>query len=78
MFAPYGVMGGQPGALATLTYQLQGEAVVPPLKSKAERIAMRRGDRVTVQTPGGGGYGQAGLRAAQARATDRLLGYTSS
>jgi len=78
VFAPYGVMGGQPGALATLTYQLQGETMVPPLKSKAERIEMHRGDRVTVQTPGGGGYGQAGLRAEQARATDRLLGYTSS
>lgn len=77
VFAPYGVLGGQPGALGTITYQLQGQAVEPPLKSKAAGIAMRRGDRVTVQTPGGGGYGDPVRRATESREADRQLGYVT-
>ena len=61
-----------------LTYHLGGTDVVPPLKSKAERIPMQRGDRVTVQTPGGGGYGDPRRRDAAARDFDRLLGYADA
>jgi N-methylhydantoinase B len=72
---PYGVLGGKPGAPTTLTYHLAAGDFVPPLKSKAEDIAMRRGDRVTVQTPGGGGYGDPKKRDPAAHEFDRLLGY---
>jgi N-methylhydantoinase B len=74
---PYGIMGGEPGA-PELTYHLDGKDVVPPLKSKAERIRMRRGDRVTVKTPGGGGYGDARQRDPERRKRDLLLGNVTS
>lgn len=77
IFAPYGVLGGHPGALATVSYQLQGQSIVPPLVSKAERIHMRRGDRVTVQTPGGGGYGEPAKREPAARDRDAILGFSA-
>jgi len=72
---PYGILGGKPGAPTTLTYHLAAGDFEPPLKSKAEHILMRRGDRVTVQTPGGGGYGDPGRRDPERDAFDRLLGY---
>jgi len=72
---PYGVLGGKPGALATITYHLKSGDFVPPLKSKAGQVAMKRGDRVTVQTPGGGGYGNAKERDPALSAFDERLGY---
>ncbi len=78
VFPPYGVKGGGSGAPSVLTYHLGGADLVPPLKSKAERIVMKRGDRVTVRTPGGGGYGDPRRRPRSARELDRLLGYVTS
>lgn len=74
---PYGAMGGKAGAPTELTYNLEGEDFVPPLKSKAENIRMRRGDRVTVKTPGGGGYGDPQKRDPERRKRDQLLGFVA-
>jgi N-methylhydantoinase B/oxoprolinase/acetone carboxylase alpha subunit len=48
--APYGLLGGDPGARGRNL--LNGE----PLPSKGSR-RIRRGDRLRIETPGGGGYG---------------------
>jgi N-methylhydantoinase B len=51
--APRGVQGGEAGAVGRNL--LNGE----PLPAKC-RVALRAGDVVTIETPGGGGYGVAG------------------
>jgi N-methylhydantoinase B len=48
--APRGVRGGQPGAVGRNL--LNGE----PLPAKC-RVSLVAGDVVTIETPGGGGYG---------------------
>ena len=49
-FAPWGLAGGSPGARGI---NLLNGRVVP---GKAE-LSVRRGDRLRIETPGGGGYG---------------------
>jgi N-methylhydantoinase B len=49
---PRGVLGGEPGAVGRNL--LNGE----PLPAKC-RVALKAGDVVTIETPGGGGYGRA-------------------
>ncbi|MNV94941.1 hypothetical protein D3C71_1897840 [compost metagenome] len=38
-------------------------------------IQLQRGDRVRLETPGGGGYGDPAGRAPEAREHDRKMGY---
>jgi len=53
---PYGMAGGQPGALGqTWVERISGERV--DLASTAS-IEMQAGDQIIVATPGGGGYGK--------------------
>ncbi|MEM1060645.1 MAG: hydantoinase B/oxoprolinase family protein, partial [Verrucomicrobiota bacterium] len=53
--APYGLEGGQPGATGRQTLvRATGEAV--PLEGCAD-VKVRAGDRLIIETPGGGGYG---------------------
>jgi N-methylhydantoinase B len=44
--------------------------------SKMLGIHLKKGDRVRLQTPGGGGWGSPTERSAQDRAKDSALGYT--
>jgi N-methylhydantoinase B len=50
---PHGACGGEPGRVGR---NLLGDAELPPKVSRE----MEEGDVVTVETPGGGGYGHAG------------------
>ena len=52
--APYGVRGGGPGGLGRNTLIRDGKET--PLPGKVQ-ITLRAGDRLRVETPGGGGYG---------------------
>lgn len=55
-FAPYGLAGGEdglPGAAGVIT-----ATGIHPLSSKAS-ITLDPGDRIIIETPGGGGYGKA-------------------
>jgi 5-oxoprolinase (ATP-hydrolysing) len=52
---PFGLQGGQPGAIARNWVERQ-EGAIEPLGSKAE-VAMKSGDVFVIETPGGGGYG---------------------
>ena len=52
--APYGVLGGGPGGIGRNTLIRDGKET--PLPGKVQ-ITLRAGDRLRVETPGGGGYG---------------------
>jgi N-methylhydantoinase B/oxoprolinase/acetone carboxylase alpha subunit len=52
---PYGVQGGQAGGSGRNSI-LRANGEVEPLPAKA-RINLHPGDRLRIETPGGGGYG---------------------
>jgi N-methylhydantoinase B len=54
---PPGICGGGPAAANDVRFRIDGREWVPPMRSKAERIALRAGDAVCLSSPGGGGYG---------------------
>jgi len=53
---PYGAQGGDPGASGRNSI-IRANGSIEPLPSKA-RIELHPGDRLRIETPGGGGYGQ--------------------
>ena len=74
-FAPRGVLGGGPGAANVVAYQQDDGWHTPPLGSKVVGIKLRRGQRVRLESPGGGGWGDPAARNPQAAARDTRLGY---
>jgi N-methylhydantoinase B len=75
--APHGIAGGGSAALNVFRYHSQGAWHTPPMASKMLGIQLQRGDRVRLETPGGGGYGPPALRSAEQRAADQAQGYVS-
>ena len=55
-FAPFGLNGGQPGSLGRNTLLRAGESEATDLGGKAQ-IQVQPGDILTIETPGGGGFG---------------------
>lgn len=76
--APKGIAGGGEGALNMFRYENNGQWQEPPMASKMVGIKLKRGERVRLQTPGGGGYGDPGKRTAAARDNDLAMGYTTT
>ena len=76
--APPGVLGGEGGALNRFVYPQDGGAHSPPMASKMTGLSIRRGERVRIESPGGGGYGPAAERPPDAVARDVRLGYVSA
>ncbi len=74
-FPPKGVAGGGDAALNQFAYETPGGFEEPALASKMVGIGLKRGQRVRLQTPGGGGYGPADKRAPEAVAQDVHLGF---
>jgi len=74
--APKGIHGGQPALPNVFEYCQNGEWKTPPMVSKMLGIQLKKGDRVRLQTPGGGGWGNPADRSEQDRASDVALGYT--
>jgi len=74
-FGPQGALGGADGAVNTVTVWRDGEAHVPKHLSKEQDVPMRAGDRVSVETPGGGGYGDPLERQPELVREDVRLGY---
>lgn len=74
-YGPQGALGGDDGAVNTVTVFRNGEAHVPKHLSKEQDIPLSAGDRVRVGTPGGGGYGDPRTRDPQAVRRDVELGY---
>ena len=74
---PPGVVGGEPGALNRFSYEQEDGEHSPPMVSKMVGIHLSRGQRVRLETPGGGGHGDSSERTSEARARDLALGYVS-
>ena len=75
--APKGIAGGGEGALNVFSYENDGQWREPPMASKMVGIKLKRGERVRLQTPGGGGYGDPGKRSDGQRQNDLAMGYTT-
>ncbi|MCC6238422.1 MAG: hydantoinase B/oxoprolinase family protein [Dehalococcoidia bacterium] len=56
VFAPWGVAGGEPGALGRNTL-IRADGTTSDLGPRAE-VRVGPGDRVRIETPGGGGWGR--------------------
>ncbi|MAF49948.1 MAG: hydantoinase B/oxoprolinase family protein [Rhodospirillales bacterium] len=78
-FAPPGVAGGGEGALNRFTYpDGKGGEASPPMMSKMVDINLNRSERVRIESPGGGGYGDPRARDPGRVAEDVRLGYVST
>jgi N-methylhydantoinase B len=75
---PKGIAGGQSAAPNRFSYLNAGQWHQPPMVSKMLGIRLKKGEQVMLETPGGGGWGDASQRDAQAQARDLALGYVSA
>jgi N-methylhydantoinase B len=76
-FPPPGVLGGGPAKRNVFHYPRDGRMVEPPMVSKLGDAKLMRGERVRLETPGGGGYGPPAERDRAAVAEDVRLGYVT-
>ncbi len=81
-FAPQGVVGGGAGAKNRFTFDSNDANAVngkknPPLISKITGISLKKGQRIRLETPGGGGYGFAANRPEAMRLYDEQQGYVT-
>jgi N-methylhydantoinase B len=76
-FAPKGVLGGADGACNHVSYQQESGWEEPPLGSKVVGVKLERGQRIRIESPGGGGWGDPAKRPATLVERDRHMGYTS-
>ena len=75
--APFGVNGGEPAALNRFSWQTDDGVRSPPMVSKITDVSIRAGQRVRLETPGGGGWGDPARRDPEAARRDVALGYRS-
>ena len=76
-YPPFGVVGGKAAALNRFVYETDNGEATPPLVSKVTDIKIRRGQKVRLETPGGGGFGDPAAREPERVARDVRLGYVS-
>ena len=76
-YAPQGVVGGDEGAKNHFAFEQDHGWEEPPMSSKMVGIQSTKGQRVRLETPGGGGYGDKAKRAKAATEADRQKGYIS-
>jgi N-methylhydantoinase B len=74
-FGPQGALGGRDGMVNSVTVWRDGQPHVPPHLSKEQDIPLKAGDRVSVGTPGGGGFGDPFERKPALVERDVALGY---
>ena len=78
-FGPPGINGGKTGALNKFTYPSGlNDKSSPPMVSKMVGIHLNKGQRIRLETPGGGGYGSALERDPSLVADDARLGYVTT
>lgn len=75
--APFGVAGGQPGALNRFHWESEAGLQSPPMASKITGVKIAPGQEIRLQSPGGGGWGDPQVRAPEAVARDVRLGLVS-
>ena len=76
-FPPFGVNGGKSAALNHFVYQTDSGERTPPMVSKVVDIRIAGGQRVRLETPGGGGFGDPLTRDPVRVARDVNLGYVT-
>ena len=79
-YAPQGVAGGEEGAKNKFYFDIDYKKQTkksPPLVSKITGINLKRGQRVRLETPGGGGYGTFSERSKELNANDLKQGYVT-
>jgi N-methylhydantoinase B len=74
-FAPQGVLGGGAAMMNVFSFRQDLNWRQLPMASKGEGIALKKGDRIRLETPGGGGYGDVTERPEALRLKDRSQGY---
>ena len=77
-YAPFGVSGGRSGALNTFAWQTGTGWETPPMASKVVGVKIEAGERIRLESPGGGGWGDPAKRAKEAIARDIRLGFVSA
>ena len=75
-YPPYGLNGGAPGAPGRFILTQSGEETVLP--SKISGVRLRRGDKVRLDTSGGGGWGAPSGRDPAALKADLTAGYVTA
>lgn len=76
-FPPFGVAGGKPAAMNRFVYDTDNGPKSPPLVTKIADIHIAKGQRVRLESPGGGGYGDPHQRDREALLRDMANGYVS-
>ncbi|MGB1613786.1 MAG: hydantoinase B/oxoprolinase family protein [Candidatus Puniceispirillaceae bacterium] len=81
-YAPQGVVGGGQGAQNIFSYDsdepdAENGKKYPPLISKITGIPLKKGQRVRLETPGGGGYGDVKKRSKARIDYDLKQGYVT-
>ena len=76
-YPPSGVNGGKPAALNRFVHESERGEVTPPLVSKVTDVRIGRGQKVRLETPGGGGFGDPATREPERVVRDVRLGYVS-
>ncbi len=76
--APFGVNGGGAGALNRFAWQGSGGWESPPMASKVVGVRIAQGQRVRLESPGGGGWGDPMARPRESVARDVRLGHVSA
>jgi N-methylhydantoinase B len=76
-YPPFGVNGGGPAALNRFIYETDQGETTPPMVSKVTDIRIRQGQKVRLETPGGGGFGDPATREPARVVRDVELGYIS-
>lgn len=75
-FPPFGLDGGLPASLSTLTLIRDGKKQALP--SKVTNLMVRKGDVVRLETSGGGGFGAPMMRSRELIERDVRYGYVSA
>lgn len=74
---PSGVVGGKSAKGTVLSFVRDGEEYVPPLRTKEQDLDLSSGDRLKIESPGGGGYGNPLEREPSRVLRDVELGYVT-
>lgn len=76
-YPPFGVNGGQAAAFNRFTYETDHGEATPQLVSKITDVKINRGQKIRLETPGGGGFGDPAHRDPARVARDVRLGYVT-
>jgi N-methylhydantoinase B len=76
--APFGIAGGTEASLNQFSWTDAEGPHTPPMVSKITDIKLAQGQRLRLETPGGGGFGDPELRDPSAILRDRRLGYVTA